>query len=196
MKLYIVRHGESETNKNGLWTGWLDVPLTEKGLSEADGAKAILSGIKFDKVYSSDLSRAMKTCERALGNIPYEATPVLREINVGNIAGKPISVLSDEDRAIVAKEGYVKFDGEAKSDFRIRVNEFLNMAVKSGAENVAAFSHAGFLHTALCIVLGAEISRKNIVCNNCTVAVFEYQNGTWRLEGCINHRKSLEYDAN
>lgn len=33
MKLYIVRHGESETNRKGLWTGWLDVALTDKGIA-------------------------------------------------------------------------------------------------------------------------------------------------------------------
>ena len=66
MKLYIVRHGESETNRKGLWTGWLDVALTDKGIADAERVRDTLRGIKFDKVYSSDLQRARVTCEIAL----------------------------------------------------------------------------------------------------------------------------------
>ena len=36
MKLYLIRHGESETNRSGLWTGWLDVSLTEQGKAQAE----------------------------------------------------------------------------------------------------------------------------------------------------------------
>ncbi|MBQ3015525.1 MAG: histidine phosphatase family protein [Clostridia bacterium] len=60
MKLYITRHGESETNKKGCWTGWLDAQLTDKGLADAELARETLRGIKFDKVYSSDLIRAKR----------------------------------------------------------------------------------------------------------------------------------------
>ena len=37
MRLYVVRHGESEANKKGLWAGWHDVSLTEKGMKDAEG---------------------------------------------------------------------------------------------------------------------------------------------------------------
>ncbi len=196
MKLYIVRHGESETNKNGLWTGWLDVPLTEKGMRDAESAKAVLSGIKFDKVYSSDLLRAKQTCEIALGNIPYETLPLLREVNVGNIAGKPLTVVSEEERAEATRFGYQKFEGESKEDFKKRVSEFMKKVSESGCESVAAFSHAGFIHTMLCTVLNAEISRKYILCNNCTVAIFECTDGLWRLHSWINSTASKDYDGN
>ena len=58
MRLYVVRHGESEANKKGLWAGWHDVSLTEKGMKEAEGVKNILSRYHMDKVYSSSLKRA------------------------------------------------------------------------------------------------------------------------------------------
>ena len=66
MKVFMVRHGESETNRNGLWTGWLDVSLTEKGREEALQVGKMLSKINFDKIYVSDLSRAKVTAEIAL----------------------------------------------------------------------------------------------------------------------------------
>ena len=50
MKVWVVRHGESETNRDGLWTGWLDVELTEKGREDAAKAGKILAGTSFDKI--------------------------------------------------------------------------------------------------------------------------------------------------
>ena len=94
MRVYIVRHGESRTNQNGLWTGWLDEPLTDKGREDARRAASILKNVRFDKVYSSDLQRAMETAKIATAendcNCEPELNSLLREINVGEIAGKPL----------------------------------------------------------------------------------------------------------
>lgn len=196
MRLYIVRHGESETNKNKLWTGWLDVPLTEKGMRDAEAAGSILSGIKFDKVYSSDLSRATKTCEIALGEAEYETTPILREVNVGKIAGRPLSVISEDERAEAALVGYKRYDGESREELEKRVEDFLALVAESGHRTVAAFSHAGFIRTALSTVVGINLPGKKILCNNCTVAVFEYSDGLWRLHSWINSTDGDRYDGN
>ena len=57
MRLYVIRHGESENNLKKCWTGWYDAPLTEKGRQDARKAGTFLQGITFDKIYASDLSR-------------------------------------------------------------------------------------------------------------------------------------------
>ena len=61
MKLYVIRHGESEGNQLGVFSGWHQHNLTEKGREDARTAGRIISKVKFDKVYSSDLKRAMQT---------------------------------------------------------------------------------------------------------------------------------------
>ena len=66
MKVYFVRHGQSVNNVRGVWTGWMDVDLTEQGISDAKVAGDFLKGIKFDKVYSSDLKRAVDTAKYAI----------------------------------------------------------------------------------------------------------------------------------
>ena len=98
MRIWIVRHGESENNKKALWTGWFDAPLTDKGREDAKGAGKLLFGVNFDKVYSSDLSRAKETAEIAISGAKPIVTPLLREINVGSLAGNPLSVVSEEKR--------------------------------------------------------------------------------------------------
>ena len=89
MKIYVVRHGQSENNLAGIHTGWVQCHLTEKGRSDAVKAGQLLKNIHFDRVYSSDLIRAMETQELALpGRKPDLCTPLLREISVGKMENK------------------------------------------------------------------------------------------------------------
>ena len=188
MKVWMIRHGESETNQNGFWTGWLDVPLTQKGESDATLAREILSKVKFDTVYSSDLMRARRTAEIALPGCEYTTMPMLREINVGSIAGKPLAVILDENNRPMNTDGYGRFGGESTEEFRERVLTFMKCLENEDCENIAIFTHAGFVRRMVDIVLGVNIPRKNLICDNCVVAVFEYQNSHWRLHSWMNLR--------
>ena len=67
-KLILLRHGQSQWNLENRFTGWEDVPLTEKGIEEAKNAGELLinNRIIVDVVFSSNLQRANKTAEIAL----------------------------------------------------------------------------------------------------------------------------------
>lgn len=188
MKAWVIRHGESEANQNGLLTGWLDAPLTEKGREEAALVRQLLDGVRFDKVYSSDLLRAKGTAEIALPGCPYETVPALREINVGSIAGQPLSVVKGEDIRPLTKDGYGPFGGESRAELRERVAAFMKALEedRETCENVAIFSHAGVIRNFLDITLGIVHDRSKVCCNNCAVAVFEYRDSNWRLYSWIN----------
>lgn len=91
--LVLVRHGESEWNKLGLWTGWQDVPLSEKGKAEAKSAAEVLSDIKFDILISSDLKRAYETLtiiqkELKLLHLPVAKHHAYKERHYGVFTGK------------------------------------------------------------------------------------------------------------
>lgn len=86
--LALLRHGQSEYNKKNLFTGWLDVPLSEEGLKEAKKAKEKLSGFSFDKAFTSKLVRAINTLEMAVPNLPYESDEALNERSYGELEGK------------------------------------------------------------------------------------------------------------
>jgi len=62
-KLVLVRHGESQWNAKGLWTGWTDIGLSEKGRQEARGAAMKLKDLSFHLGLSSDLKRAWETLD-------------------------------------------------------------------------------------------------------------------------------------
>jgi 2,3-bisphosphoglycerate-dependent phosphoglycerate mutase len=60
-KLVLIRHGESFANSLNLFSGWLDVSLTRKGITEAQKTGKYLANFKFDEIYTSNLSRAYIT---------------------------------------------------------------------------------------------------------------------------------------
>lgn len=79
-KVVLLRHGESEWNKLNLFTGWTDVDLTEKGITEAKNAGKLLkeSGYIFDLAYTSVLKRAIKTLFLALEEMDLLWIPVIK----------------------------------------------------------------------------------------------------------------------
>ncbi|MGD9666258.1 MAG: 2,3-diphosphoglycerate-dependent phosphoglycerate mutase [Synergistaceae bacterium] len=93
-RIVLLRHGESEWNKENRFTGWTDVPLSEKGLLEAQSAGKVLkeNGFAFDKAYTSVLKRAIKTLwcvleEMDLMWIPVENSWKLNERHYGGLQG-------------------------------------------------------------------------------------------------------------
>jgi 2,3-bisphosphoglycerate-dependent phosphoglycerate mutase len=77
-KLVLVRHGQSLWNLENRFTGWVDVPLTALGRTEARQAASQLKDIPFAVAYTSMLSRAQETLEIILGEIG-QRPPVIRD---------------------------------------------------------------------------------------------------------------------
>lgn len=186
MMVYVIRHGESENNLKKHWTGWMDVPLTEKGRKQAAGTARYLDDVTFDRIYSSDLSRACETAELAIPGRTYEKSPLLREINVGSLAGHPFSCLTEEEHREVSADGYVKFGGESYEELYGRTTDFMKMLEESGCGNIAVFCHAGWLRAMLDLVIAPK-KRNAVLCGNCTIGIFEFTGKHWRLHSWINH---------
>ncbi|MDX1795406.1 MAG: 2,3-bisphosphoglycerate-dependent phosphoglycerate mutase [Hydrogenovibrio sp.] len=76
-KLVLLRHGESVWNLKNIFTGWVDVPLSQNGIKEAEVAGKRIADIEFDVVFSSMQIRAMETAMIALVQSNSEKTPVV-----------------------------------------------------------------------------------------------------------------------
>ena len=91
--LVLVRHGQSQWNKENLFTGWKDPDLTEKGIEEAinAGKKIKQTNIKFNLHYTSKLKRAQRTGNlimQELGeDIPTSENQALNERDYGDLSG-------------------------------------------------------------------------------------------------------------
>ncbi len=91
-KLVIVRHGESEWNAHGKWTGLTDVHLTAKGEYEAAEMGSKLADIEFDKVFVSQQVRTQETANQLLvaagQAVKYQIEPAINERDYGVHTGK------------------------------------------------------------------------------------------------------------
>ncbi len=78
--LVILRHGESTWNKENLFTGWVDVELSDKGIQEATQAGQVMAeeGLNFDIVYTSILKRAIYSAELALRQMDLSWLKVIK----------------------------------------------------------------------------------------------------------------------
>jgi len=91
--LVLVRHGESEWNAKGQWTGWTDVDLSDKGREQARSAAKILEDLKFDVCFTSALKRAQQTWdeirkENKMEEVPTKVFKELNERDYGELTGK------------------------------------------------------------------------------------------------------------
>jgi 2,3-bisphosphoglycerate-dependent phosphoglycerate mutase len=79
--LVLARHGQSEWNLKNLFTGWRDPGLTDLGVEEARNAGRRLKalGVRFDVAFTSDLSRAQRTCELILEEIGQPDLVAIRD---------------------------------------------------------------------------------------------------------------------
>ena len=186
MRVYVIRHGESKTILSIRWTGWFVAALTEKGYEDAKKAGKIIGDVTFDKVFSSDLRRAKETAMTALPGCCPVTTPLLREINVGSLAGQPLSCLTKEINEMIAESGYKKLGGESYEELGERISAFREQLESLDCETAAVFTHAGWLRGFLDQVVGVSLSRDRVKCGNCTVGIFDYTGGKWRLHSWIN----------
>lgn len=182
MKLFFIRHGESEANFAMRYAGQSDAKLTEKGRKQAMKIRPVLADIPFDRVYSSDLSRAFDTQKLAIPGVDAIKTPLLREFDVGTLTGRDyVSFEKTAMETITRYRDYREYGGESADMVCDRIKEFLAELEKEPCENVAAFAHGGVLICMLRLVIGTVFDYSSVRSGNCAIHVFEYVNGKWRL---------------
>lgn len=187
MKVYFIRHGQSMTNLEDRVSGWIQCSLSELGFKQAEALESVLRNIKFDKIYSSDLLRAIQTAKTAIPGCEPEQTPLIREEGTGTATG----VLGSE---LIAKYGDLYYEALRNNDSSMFGGENHEMVYErtakfmkvleglEGYDKVAVFGHEGTIHPMLEYVLGERFLLGKIKINNCSISVFSYENGAWKLE--------------
>ncbi len=85
-KLILMRHGESVWNKRNLFTGWVDVPLSKKGIDEALQGGKLIKDIPIDMIITSTLIRAQMTAMLAMSEHHSGKVPVILHTGEGKLA--------------------------------------------------------------------------------------------------------------
>ena len=187
MRVYLIRHGESEANQTKQWTGWLDAKLSDKGIEQAKAIRPFFENVKFDKVYSSDLCRAYVTAKTVLPEYEPEQLALIREFNVGSLSGQTHDAVDLHDpKYNFATNGFLAFGGESNEQFAARSKQFIRSLEESNYETVAVFSHGGFMRRFLGTALDVAIPPTKITCLNCAIMVLDFNGEIWNLAGLIN----------
>ena len=164
MKLYLVRHGETQMNVDKLYYGWTDCPLNENGERQAEKLKEFFKTVPLDKIICSSLLRASSTAEKINEgkNIPIFKEDDFRELHFGAWEGKDFCHIKEnypEEYRQWAKDwqGFAIPEGEAFSVFYERVTNRLQQLISEEEENssILLVSHNGVMSAMLCYLTGA-----------------------------------------
>lgn len=186
--LYVIRHGETDYNRNGRYQGQSDVPLNGEGRSQCRALAARMSAIPLDVVYTSDLSRAQECARMIAGDHTVVLDTRLREVNVGRCTGLTVAEIAarepDYYAAMKADPDSTPFPGgESAHDVKQRTLEvFAAIRARYPQGQVAVVTHGGVIKLLVGEVLGLPMSeRHRMVLENCGLTLIEWGNDVRRL---------------
>lgn len=192
----IIRHGETEWNKEGRIQGQLDIPLNETGRAQALAMAANATHFNFDALYSSDLVRATETAN-ALAirkNLQIQTLPELRERHFGIFQG----VLKNEAPRL-NPDAYARYQsrdlrydfetGESLTAFAHRVVDVFNELVKHHTDQqIAVVCHAGVLDIMYRQATSHPLdTQRDFAIPNSALNWFHYENEHWHLDHWDDH---------
>lgn len=182
LNIYLLRHGETQWNADGnKYCGRTDIPLTEKGIGQANQVYEQFQGMEFGQVYSSPLQRAAKTAQIASGIHDVILDDRLIEVDFGNWEGKTKEEFIPENQTLwqnwerhpeTTKAGG---SGETASEVIERVDDFFSSIVHkhSDGETVLVVAHNGINRLYMAHKLGMPLNAyRKIVQENSRVTLF------------------------
>jgi len=149
-RICVVRHGETDWNTAGILQGWLDVPINERGRTQARELAQGFAGSGFSCVYTSPLNRALETAEIIAATLRLPS-PVrhdgLKERNFGLIQGIPKAELAELNPSllehILKRNPDTRFEqGESMDECATRVlGGLMDIARQRPGERILVITH-------------------------------------------------------
>lgn len=160
--IFLVRHAQSEANRDGVFSGHDDPPLTDHGRAQAAALQRRLRDVDIARVWTSDLARAGETARLIVGqrSIPITTDERLREMNFGEWEGKAEDFLAEHFRAnwdelMRPSADFRAPGGESLAEVRARMTAVYNDVVTSIPDGVALLvSHGNAIGALLAALLG------------------------------------------
>ena len=154
MKLWLIRHGETEWSLSGAHTSRTDIPLTERGKQRAAKIRDYLAQRKFSLVLNSPLQRARETCRIAGYADVAQIEENLREWDYGIFEGRTTADIRKDQPDWSIWDSPVP-EGEPVEHVAARAQKVIDRALQAGGD-VALFAHAHILRILAATWLGLE----------------------------------------
>ena len=193
MKIYLIRHCESEDDVLDCYGGCADFELTEKGMNTAKEFSDKLSPLGIQKIYTSPYKRAKNVAKIFAGIIGCDIEIIndLREINTyGVMCGVNKDLAKTIFELLLASDeyksyGYYKrksfYGGEDVDSFDERVKNAFDYITKQNPDSVAIVSHGGVFRSVYRNILNRP--EKILEIDDCAVIEIEYDNGVFNITG-------------
>lgn len=159
MKLYLVRHGQTDWNATGRLQGHTDIELNETGVRQAKWAATYLEEFKIREIISSPLQRAKRTAEEILkrsSEARLSLSPLVVEKNFGTYEGESVErYLSDRQKSGLEQHNFRPEGGESGEDVLARADMFLGtISQETHQTGLCIVSHGVFLGTLIRRLVG------------------------------------------
>lgn len=166
-KIYIVRHGETDYNLNGIVQGsGIDADINQTGQRQRDAFFGSYNSIGFEKVFTSALKRTYQSVEHFIKlGIPHQALPGLNEISWGTKEGTSFGEEGKEyyadmiSRWSSGETSYRVDGGESPEDVEKRVKSSMQQILKDDARTILICTHGRALRILMCSVLGHPLNQ-------------------------------------
>lgn len=201
VNIYLLRHGQTNLNRDGKYQGAIDKEINEFGKQQAELLGARLKKYNIDIIYSSDLKRVVQTSKiiNKYINTDIVTKEELREINMGEW-----DTLSIEERYIkdekYAKEWSKHIEdlpypgGECGGDVCERAIKVIDQVISEKYKNVAIVTSGGTIAILLSKFMGLEQNNRfNMEIDNCSISIVKYNDNSQKITvKCINDTGHLE----
>lgn len=189
MRLFIVRHGETDYNRNRMMQGYHEIPLNERGIRQATLLAHRLKNEHLDRIVSSDLRRAVMTACIVASHtgVAMDYDPSLRERNPGLLTGKSY----DDEPRFFTDPAYIPPEGEGVAEFRARVRnafEAIAETARHADERLAIITH-GLVCRAFVMEFFGDQGNDEVGSRNTALTLANYDRGQWSLvtADCAGH---------
>lgn len=185
-RLILVRHGETEWNRDAKIQGQLDIVLSPVGREQAKRVARRLSGEPVAAIYSSDLARASETASFIAEphNLPVATRPELREGCFGAWQGLTVAEVKErfaENYAAVRQDPIYgrPAEGECVAEVADRAERVVRQIVQAHpGETVVAVAHGGTIKALVCRLLEIDLAERwRFTVDNCGLTVFSWREG-------------------
>ncbi|MFH1046481.1 MAG: alpha-ribazole phosphatase [Candidatus Omnitrophota bacterium] len=198
VKVFLIRHGQTNDNAQKKYSGFSDPPLNEQGIQQSQKLAVRLRGLEIDRVYSSDLKRAYQTARIIFGERPIQQLSGLREMNFGLFEGlthKEIMKCHPElyRRWIANPQKQSIPQGEPWQEFQRRVAQQLSAIIdENPGKTLAVVTHSGPIRVLLCQALQYDAAMFwQIEQNSAALNIIDYSTGSAPLAVTINDTAHL-----
>ncbi|MBV8279205.1 MAG: histidine phosphatase family protein [Verrucomicrobia bacterium] len=174
MSVYLIRHGETEWARSGRHTGLTDIPLTDAGREQAGFLLPIFDDVKFTRILSSPLQRALETAKLAGLGSRVELDKELLEWAYGDYEGLTTRQIRDRvpDWTVWT---HPCPNGETIDQISLRADRVV-AKLRSIEGNVAIFSHGHFLRVLVCRWIGLSANHgSHYLLGTSTLSILGYE---------------------